>query len=108
MPQNTVQVAPCDGFLSTLIGGNGLTFEHGYICAGTDLANVTECYHFDGGGPGASTILSRMTVGTGTMAMIKKGYYYQVQYLGATHGAGPHGWVVPLGGTANKLVCLTN
>ncbi|MBL7557691.1 MAG: hypothetical protein JNM24_17815, partial [Bdellovibrionaceae bacterium] len=81
VPQNTVQVAPCDGFLSTQTVGNGLTTEHGYICAGTDFNKVTECYGYDGGGPGASTILSRMLVYSGTMAMIKKGYFYQVQYL---------------------------
>jgi type II secretory pathway pseudopilin PulG len=109
VPQNTVQVAPCDGFLSTFIGGNGITFEHGYICSGTDLAKVTECYDYDGGGPGASTILSRMKVGTGTMGMIKKGYYYQVQYLGAVHDdTGPHRWAIPFGGAASTLVCLTN
>jgi prepilin-type N-terminal cleavage/methylation domain-containing protein len=109
VPQNTVQIAGCDGFLSSMIGGNGVTNEHGYLCAGTDLAKVTECYGFAGGGPGATTILSRMIGYAGTMAMIKKGYYYQVQYLGATNGAGGlYGWVLPLGSTASKLVCLTN
>lgn len=109
VPFNVVQVAGCDGFLSSHIGGNGVTSEHGYICSGTDLAQVTECYGFNGGGPGAGTIMSRMLAYSGTMAMIKKGYYYQVQYLGATNGPGGlYGWVPHQGSVVSKLVCLTN
>ncbi|MBL7670292.1 MAG: prepilin-type N-terminal cleavage/methylation domain-containing protein [Bdellovibrionaceae bacterium] len=109
IPTNVIQVAGCDGFLSSHIGGNGVTGEHAYICSGTDLAKVTECYGFDGGGPGAGTILSRMQGYAGTMGMIKKGSYYQVQYLGATNGAGGlYGWVQPQGSVGSKLICLTN
>lgn len=109
VPQNTVRQAECDGFLSYQLGGDGLTSEHAYICASLDPEEVRVCYGYDGSAYGAGAILTRSIGYSGSMAIIKKAYYYQVQYLGAEHGpGGHHGWVPPKGSATGKLVCLTN
>lgn len=107
---NTVQIAPCDSFISFQIGGALKNInEHGYICAGTDKNNVSECYGHDGGGPGASTILTRAIGYSGSMALVKKGYYFQGQFLGGKYGSGGlYGWEAPGGSMLMKRVCIYN
>jgi type II secretory pathway pseudopilin PulG len=107
VPVNSVQTAPCDGFVTYYTGGNGITAESAYFCQGTDSAKVSECYGIDGSGPGAQTIFSRIVGYNGSMGAVKRGYFYQVQYLGPTSGGGGlYGHGTPMGGVVARLVCL--
>lgn len=97
---DSVNLVPCDGFVSFMIGGNGVTSEQCYLCMGTDIASVTECYGLDGSGAGASTIISRAIGYDGSMAPIQKTTdsgqpnYFQLQKIG------------PQGTCRGKLACL--
>jgi type II secretory pathway pseudopilin PulG len=82
IPQNTVQQAATDGFLTMYIGQSNAADNSAYICAGSNKADVSLCYVLPGGiGPGADTILTRATGYSGSSAMIKKGQWFQVQSI---------------------------
>jgi Tfp pilus assembly protein PilV len=99
VPQNTVQQAATDGFLTMYIGQNNAADNSAYICAGTNKADVSSCYVLPGGiGPGADTILTRATGYSGSSAMIKKGQWFQVQSIDPNGDGGiATGFWLPLG-----------
>lgn len=105
---NSVQVAPCNGFLTYYIGGNGVTYESAYFCQGTDSAKVSECYGTDGSGPGGQTIFTRVVGPNGSMGALKMGYFYQIQYIGPlpSGGGGLYDHGTPQGGVSARLTCL--
>jgi len=99
VPQNTVLQADADGFLMMYIGQDVAYENEAYICAGTNKADVTLCYVPPAGiGPGAATILTRARGYAGSSAMIKKGYWYQVQGFDPSGDGGiASGFWLPLG-----------
>jgi hypothetical protein len=99
IPQNTVQQATTDGFLMMYIGQSNASDNTAYICAGPNQADVALCFVPPGGiGPGAATILTRTTGYAGSSAMIKKGYWFQVQSFDPNGDGGiATGFWLPLG-----------